>query len=53
MLDLSGGGVIDVAFGACEGKGSAEPLLLRTLLRNLNAGDVLLADAAFPSYFLL
>ena len=44
---------IDVAFGACEGKGSAEPVLLRTLLRNLNAGEVLLADALFPSYFLL
>lgn len=53
MLDLSTGGVIDVAFGACEGKGSAEPGLLRTLLHNLKKGDVLLADAFFPSYFLL
>jgi len=53
MLDLSGGGVIDLAFGACEGKGSAEPGLLRTQLHNLKKVDVLLADAFFPSYFLL
>ena len=53
LLDLSGGGVIDVAFGPCEGKGSDEQALLRTLLHNLNEGDVLLGDAFFPSYFLL
>jgi hypothetical protein len=53
ILDLSSGGVIDVAFGPCEGKGSGEQGLLRTLLHNLNKGDVLLGDAFFPSYFLL
>lgn len=53
LLDLSSGGVIDVAFGPCEGKGSGEQGLLRTLLHNLNKGDVLLGDAFFPSYFLL
>ena len=53
VLDLSSGGVIDVAFGPCEGKGSGEQGLLRTLLHNFNEGDVLLGDAFFPSYFLL
>lgn len=53
VLDLSGGGVIDVAYGACEGKGSGEQGLLRKLLENMNKGDVVLGDAFFPSYFLL
>jgi len=54
ILDLSTGGVIDVAFGACEGKGSGEQGLLRQLLDScLNKGEVLLGDAFFPSYFLL
>ena len=53
ILDLSGGAVMDVAFGPCEGKGSSEQGLLRSLLDNLNKGDVLLGDAFFPSYFLL
>lgn len=45
--------MIDVAFGPCEGKGSGEQGLLRSLLDNLSKGDVLLGDACFPSYFLL
>lgn len=53
ILNLSGGAVMDVAFGPCEGKGSSEQGLLRSLLDNLNKGDVLLGDAFFPSYFLL
>ena len=53
ILDLSVGAVMDVAFGPCEGKGSSEQGLLRSLLGNLNQGDVLLGDAFFPSYFLL
>lgn len=53
VLDLSGGGVLDVAYGACEGKGSGEQGLLRNLLENMNKGDVVLGDAFFPSYFLL
>lgn len=53
ILDLSGGAVMDVAFGPCEGKGSSEQGLLRGLLDNLNTGDVLLGDALFPSFFLL
>lgn len=53
VLDLSGGGVIDVAYGACAGKGSGEQSLLRKLLENMNKGDVVLGDALFPDYFLL
>ena len=53
ILDLTSGGVIDVAFGPCEGKSSGEQGLLRSLLHNLTPGDVLLGDAFFPSYFLL
>ena len=54
ILDLSTGAVIDVAFSACKGKGSGEQALLRQLLdSSLNAGDVLVGDAFYPSYFLL
>ena len=54
ILDLSTGGVIDVAFSACKGKGSGEQALLRQLLdSSLNAGEVLVGDAFYPSYFLL
>jgi len=35
------------------GKGSDEKTLLRTLLDNLKAEDVLLGDAFYPTYFLL
>jgi len=52
-LDLSSGGVCDVAYGVCKGKGSGEQSLLRRLLGSLNTGDVLLGDALYPSYFLL
>ena len=45
--------MIDVAFGPFEGKGSSEQGMLRTLLHNLNEGDVLLGDAFFSSYSLL
>ncbi len=34
VLDLSSSGVIDVAFGAAEGKGSGEQGLLRTLAKH-------------------
>ena len=45
---------IDVAFDACEGKGSGEQGLLRHLLdSSLNKGEMLLGDAYFLSYFLL
>jgi hypothetical protein len=45
--------LLDAAEGPCKGKGSDEQTLFRGLLGNLEAGDVLLGDAYFPTYFLL
>jgi hypothetical protein len=53
LLSLASGALLDAASGPCEGKGSDEQSLLRGLLGNLQAGDVLLGDAFFPTYFLL
>ena len=53
LLCLASGALLDAAEGPCEGKGSDEQTLLRALLGNLQAGDVLLGDAYFPTYFLL
>ena len=53
LLCLASGALLDAAEGPCEGKGSDEQTLFRGLLDNLAAGDVLLGDAYFPTYFLL
>jgi hypothetical protein len=53
LLCLASGALLDAAEGPCEGKGSDEQTLFRGLLGNLQAGDVLLGDAYFPTYFLL
>lgn len=53
IVDLGSGAVLDVALGPCQGKGSNEQGMLRELLDSFEAGDVLLGDAYFPSYFLL
>jgi hypothetical protein len=53
LLCLASGALLDVAEGPCKGKGSDEQTLLRSLLGNLRAGDVLLGDAYFPTWFLL
>jgi len=53
LLCLASGALLDAAEGACKGKGSDEQTLFRGLLGNLAAGDVLLGDAYFPTYFLL
>jgi hypothetical protein len=53
LLCLASGALLDAAEGPCEGKGSDEQTLFRGLLGNLVAGDVLLGDAYFPTYFLL
>jgi hypothetical protein len=53
LLCLASGALLDAAEGPCEGKGSDEQALFRGLLDNLAAGDVLLGDAYFPTYFLL
>ena len=53
LLCLASGALLDAAEGPCEGKGSDAQRLLRGLLGNLQAGDVRLGDAYFPTDFLL
>jgi hypothetical protein len=53
LLCLGSGALLDAATGPCEGKGSDEQSLLRTMLDTLQAEDILLGDAYYASYFLL
>jgi hypothetical protein len=53
LLCLATGALIDAAMGPCAGKGSDEQSLFRELLDSLESGDVLVADAFYPTYFLL
>jgi len=53
LLCLGSGALLDAATGPCEGKGSDEQALLRTLLDTLQADDILLGDAYYATYFLL
>jgi hypothetical protein len=53
LLCLATGVLLDAATGACKGKGGDEQALLRGMLDRLAAGDILLGDAFFPTYFLL
>jgi hypothetical protein len=53
LLCLASGALFDAAGGPCEGKGSDEQTLFRSLRDQLAEGDVLLGDAYFPTYFLL
>lgn len=53
LICLGSGSVLDAAIGGYRGQGNDEQTLLRTLLDTLAAGDLLLGDAYFASYFLL
>jgi len=53
LICLGSGALLDAASGPCEGKGSDEQTLLRGMLDRLEAGDILLGDAFYPTYFLL
>ena len=53
LLCLATGALVDAAMGPCEGTGSDEQSLFRELLDALESGDVLVADAFYPTYFLL
>lgn len=53
ILCLSCGAVLNAAMGACQGKGGDEQSLLRSILETLVAGDILLGDAYYATYFLL
>lgn len=50
---LSSGAVLNAAMGPYQGKGSGEQALLRCLLDTFEAGDVILGDAFYATYFLL
>ena len=51
LIGLSCGAVLDVAMGSYRGKQTGETALLRQLLHQLEAGDVLLSDAIFSNYW--
>jgi hypothetical protein len=53
VISLSNGGVLDIAMGAYKGKGTGEHGLFRELLECFVAGDVMLADSYYCSYFLI
>ncbi len=53
LLCLGSGALLDAATGPCEGKGSDEQSLLRSMLDTLKGDDILLGDAFYATYFLL
>lgn len=53
LLSLATGMVTGMAMGPYAGKETGETALLRALLGRLTAGDVLLADRYYCSYFLI
>ena len=53
IVCLGSGALLNVAQGPCRGKGSDEQSLLRSMLDTLEAGDLLLGDAFYATYFLL
>lgn len=53
VISLAHGAVLDAAMDAYQGKGTGEHGLFRRLTDCFVAGDVMLADAYFCSYFLI
>jgi len=53
LLCLGSGALLNAATGPCEGKGSDEQSLLRSMLDTLEDDDILLGDAFYSTYFLL
>jgi hypothetical protein len=53
VISLAHGAVLDVAMGPYRGKGTGEHALFRSLSECFVAGDVMLADAYYCSYFLI
>jgi putative transposase len=53
LLSLATAAVCGAAFGPYAGKETGESALLRSLLNDLNPGDILLGDRCYCSYFLL
>jgi len=53
IICLASGGLLNAAIGSFSGKGSGEQSLLRTMLDTFTAGDIVLGDAYYSTYFLL
>lgn len=53
ILSLGTGAVLDWAMAACQGEDTGEQALSRRLLGALEAGDVLLADELYCSYWMV
>lgn len=53
IISLAHGAVLDVAMGPHKGKGTGEHGLFRKLKDGFVAGDVMLADSYYCSYFLI
>lgn len=53
VISLAHGAVLDVAMAAYQGKGTGEHALFRRLIDCFVAGDVMLADGYYCSYFLI
>jgi hypothetical protein len=53
VICLATGAVLEAAAGPFEGKGHSEHDLLREMLGTFSAGDILLADALYGSYWLI
>jgi hypothetical protein len=53
VICLSSGAIVNAALGKYRGKGSSEQHLLRTMLDTFEAGDLVMGDAFFGTYFLL
>ena len=50
---LSSGAILNAAIGPVSGKGNSEQSLLREILDTFSAGDLLIGDAFYSTYFLL
>jgi putative transposase len=53
LISLATAALCGLAIGPYKGKETGEPALLRELLDRFQPGDVLLADCAYASYFML
>ena len=53
LISLATGVVRDLALGPYKGKETGETALFRTLLDGLEAGEIVLGDRCFASYFMI
>jgi len=53
VICLSSGALLNAALGRFSGKGGSEQTLLRTMLDTFSAGDIVMGDAFYSTYFLL